>query len=311
MGLWRPFVRSLLVVCGRILSFLLSCIPEAFIWCGSSFCAVILFDVFRFRRKIILKNLEIVFPDLTHQEKHKIARRSLGKLVYNFYEFCLFPVIDDSWIQDHTEFLGLENLDKALMKNKGVLLLSLHLGHGDMAISMLAHKGYSLNVISKHFKMKWLNDFWFGARKRFGANFMDPHGKNSSFDILRCLKKNQMIIFVLDQYMGPPYGIKTHFFGKPTGTAYGLALFSIKTGAPVVPIWSYRNKEGKNIIEVGMEISTIIKSTREDSLLATTQSYNSILEHIIQKHPDDWMWIHRRWKKFRSDLPENSIENSL
>lgn len=297
-------MRRLLAICGQTLSRILFLIPESLRWLLARLFAVLLYDVLRFRREIVLKNINIVFPNMDPIEKIKLGRRSLEKLIFNFMEFCLFAVIDQKWIDTHTEFQGLEKLDSAIKKDKGVLLLSLHLGHGDMAISMLAHLGYPLYVISKHFKAKWLNDFWFGTRKRFGAHFLDPHGSNSSFDILRTLKKKGIVIFVLDQYMGPPYGLETTFFGVKTGTAYGLSLFSLKTDSPVLPVWTYRNAEGKNVIVVGDEIPREDRDSRDGTLLATTQKYNYTLESLISRHPEDWMWIHRRWKKYLSDVPD-------
>ena len=273
-------------------------IPESWRWFWAKVLAFILFDIFRFRRKIILNNLKIVFPQKSLIEASRIGRDSLARQIFNFYEFCLFPAIDEKWIKNHTIFEGLEHFDQALAEKKGVLLLSLHLGHGDMAISMLANKGYPLYVISKHFKVKWLNEFWFGIRKRFGAVFLDPHGRNSSFDLLKALKANGAVIFVLDQYMGPPYGLETTFFGVTTGTAYGLSLFSLKTRAPVLPVWTYRDEQGRNVIQIGAEIPPEDLGNRDQSLLATTQKYNSILEKLIQEHPEDWMWLHRRWKNY-------------
>lgn len=295
-------MRSFLVVCGRGISQILLYVPERVRWWVISIGAVIIFDVLRFRRKIVLRNMDIVFPEISVQEKKRLARNSFKNLLYSFYEFCLLPSIDEKWIRHHVEFKGLNYLDEARKKGKGVLLLSLHLGHGDMAISMLAHHGYPLSVISKHFKAKWLNEFWFGTRKRFGAHFLDPHGRNSSFDILKILKQKGFIIFVLDQYMGPPYGLETEFFGVKTGTAYGLSLFALKTGAPVVPVWSYRDERGRNVIEAGPEVEMIQGATKDETLLLTTQQYNHVLEKLIRKHPEDWLWIHRRWKKYRSDL---------
>ncbi|MEY4617142.1 MAG: hypothetical protein RJB66_2102 [Pseudomonadota bacterium] len=298
-------MKSWLAKLGKALSKGLILVPDSVRWALAHLSAWILFDVFRFRRKVVFNNIDIVFPKIHRAEKLALAREAMARLIYNFFEFCLFPSIDEQWIQDHVIYKGLESLDQALEKKKGVLLLSLHLGHGDMAISMLAHRGYPLNVISKLFKVKWLNDFWFGTRKRFGATFLDPHGKNSSFDILRVLKNNGAIIFVLDQYMGPPFGLETTFFGVKTGTAYGLSLFSLKTGAPVLPVWTYRDQQGRNVIEIGSEIPFEQRSSREESLLATTQKYNQVLEQLILNHPKDWMWVHRRWKKYLSDVPSD------
>lgn len=287
---------------GRTISRILIRLPDQWRWQLSYVLAFFLFDVLRFRRSLVLRNLQRVYPEKPLYERVQWGRESIRRLLFNFSEFCLFPAINGQWIQSHIEYRGLENLDSALNKEKGVCLLSLHLGHGDMAISMLAHKGYPLNVISKHFKIKWLNEFWFGTRRRFGAQFLDPHGKNSSFEILKILKKNEIVIFVLDQYMGPPYGVETTFFGIQTGTAYGLSLFSIKTGVPVLPVWTYRNAQGKNVIEVGSEVFPELGENREQSIQLTTQNYNSILEKIILQHPLDWMWVHRRWKKYLSDV---------
>ena len=294
-------MRSLLAILGRILSQILFRIPYSIRWFFISIMAFIIFDLLRFRRKIMLQNLDIVFPNKSLHEKVILARTSVKKILYSFYEFCLLPSIDEEWIKNQVYFKGLEFIDQARQKDKGVLLLSLHLGHGDMAISMIAHRGYPLYVISKHFKSKWLNDFWFGTRQRFGAHFLDPHGRNSSFEILKILKQKGLLIFVLDQYMGPPYGLETSFFGVKTGTAYGLSLFALKTGAPVLPVWTYRDELGKNVIEFGPEIDLVQEVTKDQTLLMTTQKYNHVLEELILKHPEEWLWIHRRWKKYFSD----------
>lgn len=304
-------MKSLLAQFGKILSSLLQRIPAPLSWGVARLLAFLIFDVFRFRRKVILANINVVFPNLIQSAKIKLGRESMARLFYSLYEFCLFPVIDDRWISENVEFRGLENLTEAYSKDRGVLLLSLHLGHGDLAISMLAHKGFPLYVISKHFKSKWLNDFWFGTRQRFGAHFIDPHGRQTSFDILKALKNKGGVIFVLDQYMGPPYGLETTFFGVKTGTAYGLSLFASKTKAPVIPVWAYRDERGKTIIEAGREVPLVEKDSREETLLATTQNYNSVLEELIRQQPQDWMWLHRRWKKFIFDHPSEDKSKNL
>lgn len=256
------------------------------------------FDLIRFRRQIVMDNIKRVFPYMSPEDSQVLAKKSIFYLFYNYFEFFRLPGISEEWISKNVSFHNLNRLDLALEKKRGVLMLSLHLGHGDLAISMLAHRGYKMNVISKTFKMKLANDIWFTIRKYFGAKFIEPHGSATPFEILKALKSKESVVFVLDQYMGPPYGLETTFFGIKTGTAYGLALFALKSKAPVVPVFSYHDEFGKSHISVGEEIVFEDRGDKDATLLYMTQKYNHVLEKLISEHPSDWMWIHRRWKNF-------------
>jgi KDO2-lipid IV(A) lauroyltransferase len=293
-------MKNWISVFGKSFSLILFLLPESFRRFWSWFFAILFFDVFRFRRRIMVNNIAIVFPDWTLLARIKAARKHSFYLFYNFFEFCLFPSINDDWIKKNIIFEDLSELDGALQVQKGVLILSLHLGHGDMAISMLAHRGVPMSVISKQFKYTWLNDFWYGTRKRFGAHFIDPHGRNTSFDILKALKNKDAVIFVIDQYMGPPYGLETSFFGVKTGTAYGLALFAMKTKVPVIPVYTYRDAQMRNHICALPPVSFEEASSKEETLLKMTQKYNHVIEDLIRKYPEHWLWLHRRWKKYLS-----------
>lgn len=257
------------------------------------------FDVVRLRRKIVLGNLDIVFPNKPREEKVRIGRKSLFNLGRSFVEFLTLPQIDAKWVEENFVVVGAEKVDAYQKANQGVLLLSLHMGNGDMACSMLSLLGFKLHLISKKFKVKWLNDYWFGVRSKMGTFFIDAHGKRTSFDILKALSKGEHVIFVLDQYMGRPEGIPTEFFGQRTGTAYGLSLFHAKTQAPVIPIYTLRGEDLKTYVYFGDEITLEDLGDREETLRYMTEKYNRVLEDIILKTPEQWMWVHRRWKKIR------------
>jgi KDO2-lipid IV(A) lauroyltransferase len=247
-----------------------------------------------------LNNIAIALPDLSEAARLQIVRQHVFYIFYNFFEFCLFSQIDQAWIDRNIIFDDISELEKALAQQKGVLILSLHLGHGDMAIAMLTRKGIPMTVISKHFKYQWLNDFWFDSRKKYGTHFIDPHGRTTSFDILKSLKNKEAITFVIDQFMGPPYGLETTFFGVKTGTAYGLALFALKTKVPVVPVYTYRDKQMRNHIVALPPVEFKEGNSKDETLLNMTQKYNYVLEDIIRRHPEHWLWLHRRWKKYLS-----------
>lgn len=286
----------------RAFSALIYFLPQGLQVALGNLVGLLWFDVLRIRRKVAVENVARAFPDLSEVEKVRIARESLKHMGRTLIEFTSFPFANGKDFEKTFVVKGMEHLEAAFAKNKGVLLLTLHLGNGDLALAALSRRGLPMNLISKEFKTRWLNDLWFGMRAKHGTRFIS-HQK-SSFDILRALKKNGAVVFVLDQFMGPPIGVKTTFFGVPTGTAAGLALMAARTGAPVVPCYTFRREDGLNELVFEPELPTdSFDSDSDDSLRETkvallTQIYTDKIESIVRRYPEQWMWIHRRWKTF-------------
>ena len=106
--------------------------------------------------------------------------------------------------------------------------------------------------------------------------------------------------FVLDQFMGKPYGVETTFFGVTTGTAYGLALFAAKTEKPVVPLYTYSGDDQKMhiVFKPAIDLSEFQNDNSEGKYQLMTQKFNTTIEDIIRSQPEQWMWVHKRWKDF-------------
>jgi KDO2-lipid IV(A) lauroyltransferase len=253
------------------------------------------FDVLRIRRDVIFKNLNIAFPEWSEEKKTKVGRASCHNLGMTLVEFCRIPFVNEK-TKDDFIIEGLDRLETAKAKGKGVILLTLHLGDIDWAATGLAIYGQPLTIISKEFSIRWLNDLWFGVRRNLGSKFIAP--RNSSITILRALKAGETVVFVLDQFMGPPIGIKTRFFGVETGTAMGLAILAGRAGAPVVPAYTYRLKDGKTYVGLDHEIPFVESANKGDTIRDMTQVYTDQLEKYVRLCPEQWMWVHRRWKKF-------------
>lgn len=283
------------------LAILFRIFPLKLRWWVGVFLGWFWFDILRLRRFTILRNLSIAFPDMPHEEKMRVARHSMYHLCYGFSEFTQMPFMDRQWLEKNAVFHGLEHFERAVALGRGVLLMSLHTGNGDMGIASLSLKGLPINVISKKFKNEFLNKLWFGTREKMGTNFLEPHGAQLAFEILKLCKKNQAVIFVIDQFMGKPYGVASHFFSKKTGTQKGLALFALKTKCPVLPVYTYRGPDLKTHVEFEEPVALPNIDPNEDKDLLIqkiTEGYNRRLEAIVTKHRDQWMWVHRRWKKF-------------
>ncbi len=293
-------MKSLIKSCVRGFSYIWFLLPRQFVRQMGAAIGFLWIDVFRFRRNIVLSNLQIAFPEWSEQKKLQVGRESVYNMGRGFFEFFTIPHIDEAWLEKNVAFEGLEHYQKALEKKRGVLLMSLHLGNGDMAASAVSRRGYRLSIITKIFKNEFFNDLWFSFRGGQGVRHIDAHGASTAFDILKGLKRNEGVIFVIDQFMGSPYGIKTRFFGRETGSAYGLALFTLKSKAPVLPIYTYEGKDQKMhvVFEPEVPVQDLICDDKQLAMLAMTQRFNDKIEEIVREHPEQWMWVHRRWKEF-------------
>ncbi len=283
-------MKQLIGWLGRGISF---CIYQAprFVRSGLAWALCLLwFDILRIRRQVVLNNIQIAFPEMTDKQRRQMARRSLWHLGMNMVEYSFFPFLSKENIGQLFDVEGKEHIDKELAKGRGVLMLTLHMGNGDLACCALALFGFPVVMVSKFFKLKWLNDLWFGMREKLGVLFIPP--RNSSYALLKGLKNKKMVIIPLDQFTGPPIGVRTTFFGKETGTAAGLSVMTERSGAPVVPIYTWRRLDGRHVLVFLPAIEV------EGSAEEMTQAYNAVLEEIIRLHPEQWMWLHRRWKRF-------------
>lgn len=260
------------------------------------FLAWLWVDVLHLRKKVVYGNIDIAFPGTSLETKKQWMKKSIFILARNFVDVARIPYLNDAWIKDHVIFHGLENLPK----DQGFFVLTLHLGNGDLAAAIISQKLVPLSLISKRFSSDFVDEFWFSLRTKSKTEFIDAHSKNNAFEILKALRLKRGVVFVLDQFMGKPYGIETEFFGKTTGTAYGLALFAQKTKAPVLPLYTYWDDNNKLHISIEpvVKIDDVQTEDKLEAQRIITNRFNTVLESIIKRWPAQWMWVHRRWKDF-------------
>lgn len=263
----------------------------------SWFLALLWVDVLRLRRRVVLSNIEKAFPGTDEKTKLKWMRYSLYVLAKNLFDLFQVPFVTDNWVKKNVVFHGIEELSK---HEGGVFFLTLHMASADLSAAAISQSMKPLSLISKRFSNPIMDEFWFSIRQRSKTQFIDAHSKSNAFEILKALKADRGVVFVLDQFMGKPYGVETEFFGIKTGTAYGLALFTQKTRRPVLPLYSYWGKDGKlNIrLKPAVDLSGLITDDNEVNKVLITNQFNREIEKIIKDHPEHWMWVHKRWKVF-------------
>jgi KDO2-lipid IV(A) lauroyltransferase len=262
------------------------------------FLGFLWFDVFRIRKDVAIDNLKKAYPEWSEKQVIDTARASVYNMGRSISEYLLLLHFSKKDLDRYFEFHGLENFDIMKKNGKGGFLITLHLGNGDLACAALAAKGYPVVLVSKRFKAKWLNDAWFKLRENLGTKILIE--EKTHFEIMRALRSNQIVAFVLDQFMGPPIGTRTNFYGRVTGTAMGPAVFVQRTDCMALTGYSYRDKAGKIQIVAEAPVNFVPTSLdRNQSVRELTQCYTTEIERIVRQHPEQWMWIHKRWKQFR------------
>jgi KDO2-lipid IV(A) lauroyltransferase len=246
------------------------------------------------RRRLAMENLEMAFlGEKGPRELRKIARRSFQFLAMNITEFFRFPSLTWDSVSRYVTFEGEEYIREALKQGKGILLLSGHFGNWDFISAVMVLKGYDFAHVSKVPRSKAVAAIWLKYRTDVGIKVFS--GRGTIRQSLRHLRNNGLLGMVTDQNARRAEGVFVPFFGRQACTLPSLALLASRTGAPVLPVYSYRTGEGHHTV-IGKPISHETLANSDLDLQERTKTYTQWTEKIVRLHPDQWIWLHNRWK---------------
>jgi KDO2-lipid IV(A) lauroyltransferase len=257
--------------------------------------------VLPYRRRVVMANIEQVFGDrLTVLQKEQLAKAFYSHLITSIKETIQLRFMSEASIRDRVEVRGHERLLEVANAGRGVLVLTGHFGSWEVAPigGILNFKDLQgrFHFIRRTLGVKWLEQVLF--RRYYQAGLHVIRKKNALQHVTDALAQNDAVVFVLDQHASLVNrdGIAAEFFGKKAGTYRSLASCSRHTGVPVVPASTYRLPSGKHVLEFHEPIPWQEYPSTQESLYQNTCAYNKALEQIILAHPEQWMWLHRRWK---------------
>ncbi len=184
---------------------------------------------------------------------------------------------------------------------KGVLVLTGHFGNFEVAtIAGLAHFPQMhgrIHFVRRAIKPRWLDAL---VNRRFSRAGFGVMSKRGSLDrILDRLAAGDMVVFPFDQHASPPDGIEVDFFGHSAWTFKSLAIIALATGAPVLPAAGWREADGRHVLRFEEPVKVVESGNVNDEIRATTRAFNAALERLVLRHPEQWFWVHRRWKIVR------------
>lgn len=266
-------------------------------FCG--FLGRIAYLVARPTRKLVIKHLSFAFKEKNKSEIKSLAVGVFEMLGKNTGEMLRATRVKT--LHDLEKFLvtdGLENYEQAIKKGKGVIFLTCHLGAFDLQISNMALRGLNPNIIGTPLKDKRLNELLWNYRNMHGAIAIE-RGKET-FRLIKVLKSGGSVALLIDQ----DTKVKSRFvifFGKPAATPVGATVLAMKTGAAIVPTYVYLGKDWKQHMHILPEIPIIKTGDDEADMLSNTQVLTNFIEETIRKHPEQWVWMHKRWKTKRGE----------
>jgi len=248
------------------------------------------------RQRMADANIAVAFPDLSPRERRGIARRSVHGICRTMIELLALPRISREDLERLIATPDLSPVREAAQSGSGVLFITAHFGNWEWLGAHLAHQVAPLAVVALDHKHGGVADIINAARASHGVRVL---GRDDTREMLRILGSGGMLGMLPDQH-APQGGIRPDFLGQPAWTFTGPAVLAARTGARVFMVFCLREPSGSLRMELLPELQLRDTGDRKEDVEANTRLINDALEQAIREHPDNWLWLHDRWKEQRA-----------
>lgn len=246
------------------------------------------------RKKVALRNLRNAFPEMEESRREQIAFRSFQSVCTTFLELLWFPNFTKETIRDRVRIENPELLVQLQAQKKGIIFLTAHYGSWELAIQAIAAQtNIAVCTIAKTQSNLLVDDKINHWREMLGLKIV-PMGV-SVREILRTLQNKGIVALAADQTAAKE-SVAVEFFGREVPTFQGPAVFALKTGAPIVLGCTVRQEKGDYTMHLVVVPSDDLQTASEENILELTRRQVKATEEMIRKRPEQWMWMHKRWK---------------
>jgi KDO2-lipid IV(A) lauroyltransferase len=274
---------------------ILGVMPRSLARTAAIMLAGVVYHLHRRLRKVGLRNLEIAYPDMAAAGRKRIVRGVFVSLGRQLAEFCRFPHYTRDNVAQVAVYEGFENFDAAQRRGKGVLFLTAHLGGWEVGSFVHSIHGHTMRIVVRALDNPYLD--------RMVERYRTLHG-NSTFEkqdfargLISAMRAGETVGLLMDQNMTPPAGVFVDFLGVPACTASGIARVALRTDASVVPAFTiWDDVRRKYRITFAPRLTLPKTGDDERDVVSATQLFTRVIEEYVRKYPDQWLWVHRRWK---------------
>lgn len=293
-------IKSFLYFIYRLIELIIRFLPRKLVLFKGAFMGSLIYFLSSRHRRLCLRNLEIAFgSSLEKEQKKRIARsafRHFGRMIFDTVKFAHLKKASRASL---FQIEGIENLHQALAERKGILIFSAHLGNWEIASWPVASL-VPLHVVARPLDNPGLDKEWQRLREKLGAKVISKF--QAARPILQALKANEAVAILIDQNVLRSQAVFVDFFGRLAATTPAVAIFHLRSGAPIVPIFCLMTPDKKYHLKIFPPLSFRLTSGPESELLLQiTQILTKIIEQEIRQFPEQWLWFHDRWRT----RPEN------
>jgi KDO2-lipid IV(A) lauroyltransferase len=247
-------------------------------------------------RRVAEINLQFALPELDAPERNRLIDGVFHSIARLLADFARFPEINSSNVHNIIRYEGLEHYERAKEKGRGILVATAHLGNWELSAFTHALMTGPMCVMVRPLDNPLIDELVERRRQRSGNKLILK--KDAALSVVRALKANHAVGILIDQNTTPEEGVFIDFFGKKACAGVAFAKLAARTGAAVVPGFAlWEEAERKYVLRFYPEIEIIGDAAID------TQRIHDEMEHIIRQYPDQWLWIHRRWKTRPSGEP--------
>jgi KDO2-lipid IV(A) lauroyltransferase len=240
-------------------------------------------------------NLRLAFPEKSAAERQQILRKVYRNLGWLLAEFCQMPRYTPETTRSFIRYEGLEHYLAARDEGKGVLILTGHLGAWELSSFYHSLMGYPMSIVIRRLDNPLVDSLVNHIRCLHGNQVL--HKDDFARGLLASMRRGETVGILMDTNMTPPQGSFVDFFGHPACTGSGLARIAMKTGARVLPgflLWQEATQQ--YVLRFGDPLCLATSGDVEADVLANTGLFTKVIEDYIRQYPDQWLWVHRRWK---------------
>jgi KDO2-lipid IV(A) lauroyltransferase len=240
-------------------------------------------------------NLRLAFPQKSTAERQRILRKLYRNLGWLLAEFCQMPRYTPATTRNFIRYEGLDHYLTARDEGKGVLILTGHLGAWELSSFYHSLMGYSMSIVIRRLDNPLVDSLVNHIRCLHGNQVL--HKDDFARGLLASMRRGETVGILMDTNMTPPQGSFVDFFGQSACTGSGLARIAMKTGARVLPgflLWEEATQQ--YVLRFGAPLSLATSGDVEADALANTALFTKVIEDYVRQYPDQWLWVHRRWK---------------